>query len=161
MMQGHARRVRKESNRSFHVVDDRIAYKYFDTVSTGTTYGFETAFLAMKECEKGNISRTSMESYVQLNVRVSTTSHAEFPFEYDCILGITGTLRALMPQERAVLVEVYGIQTFSYIPSVFGCNRLVFAGDSERGKLPCVTPCLFNRFCFLCPQSHGRADFFL
>jgi hypothetical protein len=132
-MESHANSALQRPEGSYHVVADRIAYKYFDAVTSNLFYGYETPFLAVKEWENGNISSSSLEWYLQIRVALGASSFAEFPFRYDYILGITGTLRALAPEERSILREMYGIREYSYIPSVFGCNKLVFAGDSERG----------------------------
>jgi SecA DEAD-like domain len=132
-MQHDASYIRNGSSRQYYVVGDKIGYKYFDGLTTSFFYGFETHFLYVKEWENGILSQESMESKLSLNCCVATTSYAEFPFAYDVILGITGTLSSLRPDERNVLEDMYGIRAYSYMPSVFGRNRLVFAGNDERG----------------------------
>lgn len=132
-MQQDALYVRNGSTRPYYVVEDRIAYKYFDGVTSSFSYGYQTHFLYIKEWENGCISKESMESVLSLDIVVATTSYAEYPFAYDVILGITGTLRSLRQDEIKVLEDMYGIRTYSYMPSVFGRNRLVFAGNDERG----------------------------
>lgn len=131
-MEKAAKLVRSGSSIDYDVVDDRIAYKYFDGV-VNHYYGYQTHFHYIKEWESGRVSSDSVESHVELLYTVAVTSYAEYPFAYDAILGITGTLRALNSDERTVLEDMYGIRSYSYIPSVFGRNKLVFAGDDEKG----------------------------
>jgi energy-coupling factor transporter ATP-binding protein EcfA2 len=129
-----AKQVRQGKVQPYHVVEDEIVYKIFDGVSSRTSYRHETSFLYLKEWELGRITEGSMKSRVKLDVGVGRPSYAEIPFEYNLILGITGTLRALSSRESGVLKDMYGIRSQLYIPSVFGNNRLVFAGDTEEGK---------------------------
>jgi SecA DEAD-like domain len=143
-MEQAADSVRSGSSVAYQVVDDRIAYKYFDGVDTNVYKGYHTHFQYISEWERGRVSDASMELHSELLYRVAVTSYAEYPFSYDSILGITGTLRALNSDERAVLEGMFGIQSFSYIPSVFGRNKLVFAGDDEKGTnvRPNATTCV-------------------
>jgi hypothetical protein len=129
-----AKKVRQGKVQPYHVIDDEIAYKEFDGVSSRTTYRHETSFLYLKEWELGSIAEGSIKSNIALDVYVGRPSYAEIPFEYNVILGITGTLRALPSRESALLKDLYGIRSHHFIPSVFGNNKLVFAGDTEEGK---------------------------
>jgi hypothetical protein len=46
---------------------------------------------------------------------------------FNYILGVTGTLDALIPAEREIAIEKkYGIKKFTYAPSVFGKSNLTF-----------------------------------
>jgi hypothetical protein len=46
---------------------------------------------------------------------------------FNYILGVTGTLDALIPIEREIAIEKkYGIRKFTYAPSVFGKSNLTF-----------------------------------
>jgi hypothetical protein len=42
-------------------------------------------------------------------------------------MGVTGTLKCLSESEKYVVEKDYKILKFTYTPSVFGANNLVFA----------------------------------
>jgi hypothetical protein len=129
----NAKKVRQGKVHPYHVVGDKIMYKEFDGVSSRKSYQ-QTSFVYLNEWEHGKITEDSMKSNVKLTVSVGRQSYAEIPFEYNLILGVTGTLRALPRRESSVLKNMYGLHSQVFIPSVFGNNKLVFAGDTEQGK---------------------------
>jgi len=51
---------------------------------------------------------------------------------FDVILGVTGTLTSLSQNEKDILSHQYGIDKMTHIPSVYGKNKLLFAGDSPK-----------------------------
>ena len=122
------------SNRKYCVIQDKIAYKYLDGMTTTTTYGYETTFAYIKECEEGNITEHSKNSHLNLSPSCGQYSYAELPAGFDAVLGVTGTLSGLSALKKETLKNVYSIHNFSYLPSVYGSNKLQFAGDCSRGK---------------------------
>jgi hypothetical protein len=50
-------------------------------------------------------------------------------FKY--IIGVTGTLKTLTPQERNIVERAYNITKSTYMPSVFGANKLKFAQEAD------------------------------
>ena len=122
-----------EKHKSYNIIDGRIHYKYFDGTTTRYSYSYKTLFTYMKEAEKGNVSSEQVESRMNLRIGIGTISYAEVPFLFDVILGVSGTLKDLRLEEKNVLETDYGIEKYSYVPSVYGNNKLKFAGDSEHG----------------------------
>jgi len=130
-----AHSVTSGSNLSkYYVAKDQIAYKYFDGITSSFTNGYETLFAYIKEYEKGNISKTSMQSQLTLRPYCGQFSYAEIPLSFDAILGVTGTLSGLTDPEKNILQKVYNICDLTIIPSVYGSNKLHFAGDNREGK---------------------------
>jgi hypothetical protein len=46
-------------------------------------------------------------------------------------MGVTGTLKCLSESEKYVVEHDYRILKFTYIPSVFGANNLVYAPKQD------------------------------
>ena len=131
---------------SYSITEDgRIAYKYFDGTTTRYCYGYRTAFAYMKEAELGNISSELAGRFMSWSFNFGNVSYAEVPFLYDVILGVTGTLKDLKIEAKSVLETDYRIEKYSYIPSVYGTNKLKFAGDLEQGTpSPFSWSCLYS-----------------
>jgi hypothetical protein len=133
-MLGHAQLV---DSHQYVVYEGKIGYKYMDGIHTNSFYGYLTAFAYKKECEIGNISLSAMMTNLNLGgITWCCISYAEIPSFFYVILGVTGTLHALRPEETKVLEEVYDITKFAYIPYryVYEKNKLGFVGDNPRGK---------------------------
>jgi hypothetical protein len=116
-----------------YVVDnDRIGYKDQDSVSYDIYYGYKTIFAYFKESEANppRITKPTLDSKLVLTVDCGSYSYAEIPKQYDSVMGVTGTLKTLSNPEKKLLTDVYKIQIFSYIPSVYGKTKLNFGGDS-------------------------------
>jgi hypothetical protein len=116
-----------------YVVDnDRIGYKDQDSVSYDIYYGYKTIFAYFKESEANppRITKPTLNNKLVLTVDCGSYSYAEIPKQYDSVMGVTGTLKTLSNPEKKLLTDVYKIQIFSYIPSVYGKTKLNFGGDS-------------------------------
>ena len=46
-------------------------------------------------------------------------------------MGVTGTLKTLSPPEINIVENIYGIQNFTIIPSVFGENKRQFCTEAD------------------------------
>jgi hypothetical protein len=46
-------------------------------------------------------------------------------------MGLTGTLKTLSPPEINIVENIYGINNFTIIPSVFGHNLLKFSCEAD------------------------------
>ena len=75
-----------------------------------------------------------MESYLGIKLCCGHASYAEMPNSFDVVLGVTGTLKALSKEEAGVLQTRYNIKQTTHMPSVYGKNKLRFAGDNPTGK---------------------------
>jgi SecA DEAD-like domain len=132
--------VKSCSNTKYSIVENRIAYKYLDGVTTSTFHGYETAFAYIKEQREGRIVACPnySEYYCVISPRCGQVSYAELPTGYDVILGVTGTLSGIGDLKMNILKDLYGIHGFSHVPSVYGNNKLQFAGDCPRGTLSLI-----------------------
>lgn len=116
------------------VHDGKVCYKEFDGLCTNWVFGYLTTFVAIKEHENGRVTQKAMEHRQVVYLKCGQSSYAEIPTTFDAILGVTGTLKSLGPEERNILKHQYGINKMTYIPSVYGKNKLLFAGDNPRGE---------------------------
>mmetsp|Transcript_37635 Transcript_37635/g.91475 ORF Transcript_37635/g.91475 Transcript_37635/m.91475 type:complete len:1903 (+) Transcript_37635:230-5938(+) len=126
----------KNGNHEYIVADGKIGYKDFD----GVAFNFistERGFAAIQEFEKGVLSESQKNKHLSLSFSVGRISNAELPFEYDVILGVTGTLQCVSSGERDILKQRYCIEKYQFIPSVFGENRLKFASNTANDVVIC------------------------
>jgi hypothetical protein len=56
-------------------------------------------------------------------------------------LGVTGTVPSLPEKQLEILKSVYRIEKYSYIPSVYGDNKLRFSSGTTVGKSMCWIWC--------------------
>jgi GTP-binding protein EngB required for normal cell division len=117
------------------VLNDRIGYKDQDSISFAVNYGYKTLFAYFKEHAAGKISPERLESMIGLSIDCGSFSYAEIPTQYDCVMGVTGTLATLSRPERSLLEGTYKIKKYSYMPSVYGDNQLDFARDVGFGVI--------------------------
>lgn len=111
------------------VLRDRIGYKDQDGISFNISYGFKTLFAYFKEHAAGNITQSSRDAHLAVTIDLGIYSYAEIPKQYKCIMGVTGTLAILSQSEKDIL-QSYGIKKSTFMPSVYGNNQLVFAGNT-------------------------------
>lgn len=95
----------------------------------------EVCFAYIKEHELGSVTAAIMKARVGLSFSIGSISNAEFPFRYDAVLGITGTLSSLGQTDRLTLQTKYELRNHLSIPSVFGENRLEFTKNSAAGEM--------------------------
>ena len=117
---------------SYKVIRECIVYPDQDSVSSNKQYGYKTTFAYFKEHEKGLISKDQLDKQLFIIVNCGCFSYAEIPSQYYSILGVTGTLNTISNSEEKFLNRDIGINTFTYIPSVYGTNQLQFSGDSTK-----------------------------
>ena len=106
---------------------DQIGYTDHDTISYSLTYGYRTLFAYMGEMDKGNVKATHKGSFEQkhLHMQVSCGQFSYANINPACILGVSGTLKALTDYEQEVMAR-YRIEQYSIAPSVYGSKDLVF-----------------------------------
>lgn len=63
----------------YTVKEDKIAYKDQDGYSTSIIYGYKTMFLYFVENQKKNITDSSLEANICLNLNCGSFSFAEIP----------------------------------------------------------------------------------
>ena len=127
--------AKKLDSHDYIVSDGKICYKEFDGLTSRTVYGYSTAFAAMKEHENGRVTDDHLEYRLGISLDCGESSYAELPnCSFDVLLGVTGTLKSLGNDVRDILTQQYGVKRTTYIPSVYGKNKLLFSGDNPRGK---------------------------
>ena len=113
--------------------NDRIGYRVMDSISYEATYGYRTVFAYLQEADRGTLKHrdSTLDNALVMPVSCGQFSYSEItPVR---ILGVSGTLSALGKYEYNVLSK-YGVQTFMYVPSVYGESNFQFdkAGDGIR-----------------------------
>ncbi|KAL4480832.1 hypothetical protein ABPG72_001701 [Tetrahymena utriculariae] len=121
----------KNFSHEYIVQNDRIAYKEQDVLSSDITYGYKTLFAYFYENEKGNISKKSLQENTFIMLRCGSFSYSEIPFQFEKIIGVTGTLETLSNIEKDIVLNTYKITKSTYIPSVFGKNKRKFAQKDD------------------------------
>jgi len=119
----------------YSIVGGKISVKFLDGVRRRLNFKYQ--FLAIREWEKGNLDKEQMLSHLKLYFSFASISNAELPYEYDIILGVTGTLRDLSESHRFILTQQYAINNYFFIPSVYGENRRTFDSQNPRDVRPC------------------------
>lgn len=112
---------------------DRIGYKVMDTISYEATYGYQTVFAYLKEADEGNLKDKEATLANILTMPISCGQFSYANISPARILGVSGTLDAMGKYEKDVLAQ-YGIDTFMYVPSVYGKSNFTFdkAGEGIR-----------------------------
>ena len=126
--------AKKLDSHDYIVSDGKICYKEFDGLTSRSIYGYLTAFAAMKEHENGRVTDDHLEYRLGISLNCGESSYAELGSAFDVLLGVTGTLKSLGNDVRDILTQQYGVKRTTYIPSVYGKNKLLFSGDNPRGK---------------------------
>jgi hypothetical protein len=93
-------------------------------------YGYLTLFAYFEEFEKGRISRDTLESKMNIEIKCGFLSYAKTPFCYNKILGVTGTLSQINPLMKATLSN-YNFNILTYAPSIFGSSKITFNKTSD------------------------------
>ena len=103
-----------------------IGYQENGTVSTSIQHGYRTCFAYLQARDKGKVTNEIVQQHLGLTINCGQFSYAEIPKEYQCILGVTGTLETLCAFEKKVKDETYKIAKETYTPSIYGDSRLTF-----------------------------------
>ncbi|CAL6013558.1 Helicase-related_protein [Hexamita inflata] len=131
--------IQQFDQHEYAVQDGLIGYKDQDTISTRIFYGYKTLFAYYQEVEnpkkKGEndvkVQQKALDERKCLYFSCGSFSYAEIPKNYQHIIGVTGTLDTVSKPEMKLLTDEYNIKKFSYLPSVYGLNKLNFAKDSS------------------------------
>ena len=102
------------------IKDDKIKYKDQDTLTDKISYGYQTLFAYYDANEKRLITDVSLQENVGLIVKCGSYSYSEMPYEYQYILGVSGTLEVLGPVQQNIIKNVYQIHRQNVTPSVYG-----------------------------------------
>jgi hypothetical protein len=131
-----AKNIKLKNTSHYFVADNKIVKKRFDNVHSHLRD--EINFLYIKHSESGEIPKDVADRKISLCERIAELSFAEMTFEYEAIIGITGTLAGLGELSQEILTTKYNMHKQYFIPSVFGSNRLTFSAGNPRGKLDTI-----------------------
>jgi energy-coupling factor transporter ATP-binding protein EcfA2 len=125
--------IKDYRSHDYIVKDDRIGYKDQDTVVFNMLDGYKTLFAYYYEHDQGRISERSLLENISLSIQCGHYSYAEIPKLFNCILGVTGTLKSLNPKQKEVIEQSYNIKRCTYVPSVFGSGESRFEFKKRIG----------------------------
>ncbi|KAL4489791.1 hypothetical protein ABPG72_022431 [Tetrahymena utriculariae] len=115
-----------------YVVQNRqIGYQEQDSISFDISYGYKTLFAYFYEKEQNRVSEQKLRENTFIRIKCGSFSYSEIPFEFNCIVGVTGILENLSVPEKNIVQKIYKITKSTYIPSVFGKNNLKFAEQKD------------------------------
>ncbi len=115
---------------TYNVQTDQIGYKVLDTISYTLSYGHRTMFAYMSERDKGNVKSNHTANFDQkhLRMQVSCGQFSYANISPSCILGVSGTLKAMMDYEREIMCrKPFQMNLYSIAPSVYGPKALKFS----------------------------------
>jgi SecA DEAD-like domain len=128
-----AKKLKYISAFEYFVANNKIVKKRFDNVDSYVNA--EINFLYVKHAESGEIPKSIADQKICLPVTIAELSFAELPFEYEAIIGISGTVAGLVELQQEILTTKYNMHNQYFIPSVFGSNRLTFSAGNPRGRI--------------------------
>ena len=107
--------------------EDRIGYLHGDRVVFNKSHGYLTAYAYIKEHQNNKITEHSLRSNVGIRVCCGNFSFAEIPKDFNCILGISGTVETTSVAQKREIYDTYGFKHETIVPSYFGDQRLIFS----------------------------------
>lgn len=123
-----------EKKHDYIVKDGLIAYPYQDGTSTEIFLGHDTICAYYHEHDAGNITRKTLNDNIGLLINCGQYSYADMFKEkgnFSCVLGATGTLRALSKPEQEIVTKKFGIEDETFTPSAYGPNKLSFHKSAD------------------------------
>ena len=117
----------KRAGKTQYIVQDgQIGYEYSDGIHFNISVGYKTMFAHYAEFAKGSISQDTLKKNKGLKILCAQLSFVELCKQFDVLLGVTGALSGLTKLQLNVIKETFGINKFTYMPSLFGENKLTF-----------------------------------
>ena len=86
------------------------------------------------ENKNGRILQSTLDKNLLLKLKCGHVSYAEIPNCCYAILGVTCTLKGLSQRDTDILNIHYSIKEMTFMPLVYGKNKLCFVSDNSRGK---------------------------
>ena len=128
---------RQGADHEYLVEKGQIMYRYQDgttSCSGRKIEGYKTIWAYYHEYHKNRtVSQEQFSKHTGIIVYCGAFSYAEMLRDmgtFAHIIGVTGTLKTLSPAEKSIIRDEFGIRRYSYIPSAYGPNNLVFAKNS-------------------------------
>uniref|UniRef100_A0A6B2KYW0 SecA family profile domain-containing protein n=1 Tax=Arcella intermedia TaxID=1963864 RepID=A0A6B2KYW0_9EUKA len=114
-----------------HVVNNRVGYIEHDEMVFNRFHGYRTAFAYLHFLERGDITKEEVvKENIGFYIGCGNLSFAELPTDFNCIMGVTGTLSSLTEVEKKI-VSNYGITRMAYAPSIYGQSRRQFSPKAD------------------------------
>ena len=123
--------VQSFEKHDYLVREGKIGYHDQDTISFDVSYGYATLFAYFAEHEAGKIAKCVLEERIALILNCGAFSYAELAKQYVCVVGVTGTLRCLTPEQNRLLKSEYKIGKKTYVPSVYGDRKFEFKKNAR------------------------------
>lgn len=138
--------VRRVADEPYHLdpVGQRIGYKVMDTISYEVTYGYRTVFAYLQEYDRGNVDDETLGRVLTMPVSCGQFSYADIKPQR--ILGVSGTLDVMSRYEKDVLTK-YGVNTFLFVPSVYGKSNFVFDEAGEGVSIESNKSDFYHKIC--------------
>jgi hypothetical protein len=143
MMLNHVRRVEDEPYK-LDLVKQRIGYKVMDSISYEVTYGYRTVFAYLREYDSGNVNDETLERVLSMPISCGQFSYADIRPKR--ILGVSGTLDVMSQYEKDVLTN-YGVNTFLFVPSVYGESNFVFDEAGNGISIESTKSNFYHKIC--------------
>ena len=122
---------RQGFDHEYLVEKGQIMYRYQDGTSAKKTEGYKTVWAYYHEHYKNRtVTQEQLTKHTGIIVYCGAFSYAEMlrgMGTFAHIIGVTGTLKTLSPAEKSIIRDEFGIRRYSYMPSAYGPNNLVFA----------------------------------
>ena len=112
------------SGHGYEVQSDKICYRDQDGFSSDIIYGYKTLFAYYQEKENGTISAASLEENKAIEIHCGKFSYAKIIHQFNCIMGVTGTLKFLNAAEKNVIENEYNLKKYTYLPSIYGNKNI-------------------------------------
>jgi len=106
----------------YRVEDDTVKYLEGETYVGNIMHGYQTVWTYYHEYEQGKITAAGLVAKTGLILNCGLFSYAEIPSYFKFIAGVTGTLQTLSTGEHDILRKSYGMESQTFMPSVFGEN---------------------------------------
>jgi hypothetical protein len=110
----------KDYKHDYLVKDDRIQYKDADSYTPNIIKRYKTLWAYYHENSKNRITPESLEANVAVIIQCGHYSFAEMPYQFNYIMGVSGTLETLSPPEEEVVQEQYHLMKRTFLPSMYG-----------------------------------------
>jgi hypothetical protein len=118
------------------LINGVIYYKDQDMIACDKFYGYKTFFQYFHKFTQGEIPDVQgVKDHVGIFLGCGNFSFAEIPNSFTYKMGVSGTLRSLVKEEKEI-VQSYGIQRLAYCPSIYGASLL---NEKESSKRSIIT----------------------
>ena len=121
----------------YEVYNDKIGYRRLDGLDYDSLIGYKTMWAYYHEYHvNGSISKDVLDKNKYICLSCGMFSYAEIAKDnFDIIMGVSGTLKTLLPCQREIMINRYGIKRFTYMPSLFGKSKFYF--DKTKDIIVC------------------------